>query len=90
MQQQQKDLFERFREPTLPRPSDRHVAQADAPRLSGQNLIILEMLRIGPVTNGQLAEVSLKYTSRLSDLRKHGYQIKAMNQGNGVWMYSLQ
>ena len=42
----------------------------DRPRLRGQNARILELLEQGPRTNKQLAEISLKYTSRISDIRR--------------------
>jgi hypothetical protein len=55
-------------------PTDPHVSPADHPRLTGQNLAILERLRRGPATNDELIRISRKYTSRTSDLRKAGYQ----------------
>jgi hypothetical protein len=48
---------------------DQTVKPAERPRLKGQNARILERLRQGPVTNRQLVEISLKYTSRVSDVR---------------------
>lgn len=69
----------------------------DLPRLKGQNGIILEYLRCGPMTNVQLAEVSLKYTSRISDIRKWlgehfpGAKIECESDGKrgGVRTYRL-
>jgi len=43
----------------------------DRPRLTGQNARILARLREGPATNVELAEISLKYTSRVSDVRAY-------------------
>ena len=44
---------------------------ADQPRLGAQNRRILDLLSAGPATNVQLAEIALKYTSRISDIRRH-------------------
>jgi len=86
----QLDLFERFREPlATPPPREPRVPEADRPRLSGQCQRILELLRRGPCTNVELAEVSLKYSGRISDLRKRGYRIEPTNLGGGLWRYEL-
>jgi hypothetical protein len=86
----QRDLFERFVEPlAAPEPCDPHVAEADKPRLSGQCAAILALLRAGPRTNAELAAVSLKYTSRLSDLRAAGYEITCQRLEGGVTLYRL-
>lgn len=45
------------------------------PRLSRQCRKMLDRLTQGPATNKDLAAISLKYTSRISDLRKAGYDI---------------
>jgi hypothetical protein len=59
-----------------PLPVDTHVtAPAEIRRLSSQNARILERLQKGPASNYELAQISLKYTSRLSDLRKAGYVV---------------
>lgn len=71
-------------------PRDPSVAAADAPRLTGQNAAILERLKSGPETNLTLARISLKYTSRLSDLRKHGHRIRCDRLGGGVCLYTLE
>ena len=47
-----------------------HAKKNDVGRLAGQNKEIFDLLREGPRTNRELAEVSLKYTSRISDIRK--------------------
>ena len=36
---------------------------------------MLDRLRYGPATNRDLAEIGLKYTGRISDLRAAGYRI---------------
>lgn len=83
----QRDLFERFREPLAP--CDPHVDERDKPRLSGQCETILRLLEAGPRTNAELAAVSLKYSGRISDLRKAGYRIEPENLGGGLWRYQL-
>lgn len=56
-------------------PTDPNVRRGDVRRITGQNLAILERLRRGPARNSELAILSLKYTSRISDLRAAGYAI---------------
>lgn len=71
-------------------PTDPHVnSLADVERLTGQNLAILQRLRNGPATNGELAAIALKYTSRISDLRKHGVKIEAKREEHGIVTYRL-
>lgn len=48
-----------------------HAEAEDVPRLAGQAGIILERLRCGPATNRELSDISLKYTSRISDIRRY-------------------
>jgi len=72
-------------------PTDPHVRSiADVVRLTGQNRAILERLRKGPATNGELAAIALKYTSRISDLRQHGCVILCEKQSEGRAEYVLQ
>lgn len=94
----QGNLFE-----TSPLPSDIYgsdikpiaAESADVPRLSGQNGTIYDMLSDRPHTNNELAAVSLKYTSRISDIRKwikkHGLneQIVCTKCGGGLSSYEL-
>lgn len=54
---------------------DRGVPDEAKPRLRGQCLAVLDRLRQGPATNRELAAISLKYTGRISDLRKAGHAI---------------
>lgn len=62
----------------------------DRKRLAGQNLAIYERLKLGPATNAELAAISLKYTSRVDDVRKAGIAIDAKRVGtSGTWIYSL-
>ena len=69
---------------------DRHVPPADVPRLTGQNAAILAQLQHGPATNAMLARLSLKYTSRISDLRAAGYRIKCERMDRGLTIYTLE
>ena len=77
--------------PPLP-PSDPHVVPDERPRLTGQNAEILARLRCGPATNRELARISLKYTSRISDLRKAGYDVRVISRDRrtGHTLYELR
>lgn len=70
-----------------------YADQADVPRLTGQNAAILARLRQGPATNRELAEISLKYTSRISDVRawleNHGESIICKRGCGGLNMYRI-
>jgi len=58
--------------PTYLGPTDPNVRGIDCGRLGGQNREILKMLIDGPKMNHELAGRGfLKYTSRISDIRKH-------------------
>ena len=50
---------------------------------------ILNRLMAGPATSGELAGLSIKYTGRVSDLRKLGYVIVTTRLDGGVYMYEL-
>ncbi len=64
--------------------------EADAPRLDSQCDRMLARLQKGPATNVELSAISLKYTSRISDLRELGYNIpKPQKRANGVTVYRL-
>ena len=65
------------------------VPKQDRKRLAGQNLAIFERLQRGPATNVELAGISLKYTSRIDDIRKSGVEIQATRGDGGVWVYRL-
>lgn len=64
---------------------------ADRARLSRQCAAILARLEAGPATNADLAALSLKYTSRISDLRRAGFDIDCYNRdrATGVAWYRL-
>lgn len=61
----------------------------DKSRTSAQTQRIISRLRSGPATNVELAEIALKYTGRISDARKLGYDIKCRREAAGVTVYWL-
>jgi hypothetical protein len=70
------------------------VRREDAARLSGQCERILMRLRQGPATNHELAQIALKYTSRIDEVRrflahKTGEQLIAKRESGGVWNYEI-
>lgn len=68
------------------------VRPVEAQRLSKQCRLILERLRAnGVATNRELSAMSLKYTSRVSDLRAAGYDIRVVsrNYETGLNTYAL-
>ena len=48
-------------------------------------------MKEGPATNRELAAISLKYTSRMSDIRKGGYdvRVKERDAASGHTLYEL-
>jgi 23S rRNA C2498 (ribose-2'-O)-methylase RlmM len=72
-------------------PVNNTVDPVEVPRLSRQCALILERLRIGTVTNHELAAIALKYTGRISDLRAAGYRIDVIERDrvSGLVRYSL-
>ena len=72
-------------------PRDWGVSSAERPRLSRQCWAILERLRQGPATNAELAEISIKYGARISDIRHAGYVIKLIEYDRitGRGLYEL-
>lgn len=82
-------LFGIGAKPAPPAPIDPNVLATDVPRLTGQCLAILDRLRKGPATNVELAALSLKYTSRISDLRAAGHTIKCKRLPEGLTTYTL-
>jgi len=90
----QTTIFNKFNGLTKPTVSvletkDPHVATGNAPRLTGQNRAILARLRCGSATNKELSRIALKYTSRISDLREHGYTIACRRGEGGIHTYIL-
>jgi len=92
----QRNLFEnsepqhtRHRPAPIP-PRDPSVPDPERPRLSDQCWKIIERLRQGPATNRDLAEISLKYTGRVSDCRAAGFTINVVKRNtDGLTVYQL-
>jgi len=63
--------------------------EADAPRLDSQCDRMLARLQKGPATNVELSGISLKYTSRVTDLRQLGHVIECEKRVGGVTVYRL-
>ena len=65
----------------------------DQTRLTGQNEVIYRLLAEAPRTNQELAAISLKYTSRVSDIRKwlkaSGGSITCSRIGGGLTLYTM-
>ena len=73
-------------------PYDPPVHKDAKPRLSRQCKMIVNRLKAGSAYNGELAKISRKYTSRISDIRKEGIPIKAtcIDRKTGLWEYGLE
>src|SRR5262245_45936086 len=71
-------------------PRDPNVPEEAIARLSAQCKAILERMKEGPVTNTELSKMALKYTGRISDLRKYGCVIKhTHDKESGLVVYRL-
>jgi hypothetical protein len=75
----------------LPPVAPASILEPERGRLSSQNERILAILRRGPVSNDDLSRIARKYTSRLSDLRKAGYdvRVKSRDHKTGLVVYEL-
>lgn len=64
----------------------------ETPRLSAQCQLILDRLKRSRATNKELAALSLKYTSRISDLRASGYDVIVVDRDHksGLTIYELK
>ena len=82
----QPDLFNQ------PVPIPSRAPAAMRPRLSRQCEELLAMLRRGDLSNDQMARVARKYTSRISELRQAGYDVRPVshNHATGLVVYRLQ
>lgn len=75
-------------------PAVRHGHPVEAKRLSDQCQRILALFLASPerrASNRQLAAVSLKYTSRISDLRRAGFavEVASRDHASGLVIYQL-
>lgn len=58
---------------------DKELPGEAKPRTESHMRKILTRLEQGPVSNRELAAISLKYTGRISDLRMNGYVIECFD-----------
>jgi len=66
-------------------PRDSHVLDsAETRRLTRQAEDVLRRLQQGPASARELSAIALKYTSRVSDLRKAGYDVR-VNEKSGTY-----
>lgn len=74
------------------RPATPAEGQIEERRLGGQSLRILQRLQQGTATNVELAEISLKYTSRISNVRQAGYVVEVVGRDykTGLTVYQLR
>lgn len=72
-------------------PASPALAPVERRRLSGQNAAILARLQRGSASNHELSALSLKYTSRISDLRAAGYDVRVIerDRATGKTWYAL-
>ncbi len=65
---------------------------AEKKRLSKQCQAILDRLRRGRASNVELSQIALKYTSRISDLRKAGHNVVCVSRHreSGLTYYALR
>lgn len=74
-------------------PIDPNLHTSDVSRLSGQNAEVLKRLEHGPAFNDELAQISMKYTSRISDVRRFlqpsGRTIKCERGEGGRNLYRI-
>jgi hypothetical protein len=68
------------------------VSEAAAPRLGRQQTAILARLRQGPALNIELAHIGIRYSARIEELRKAGYDIRKcmMSDERGIFKYWLE
>lgn len=90
-QQQQRFDFDSPAAPRRVSVIDKTVTKEEARRLEGQSQRIIERLRQGDATNDELAAIARKYTSRISDCRKAGFEITIISRdrASGVVVYRL-
>lgn len=61
------------------------------PRITGQRKKILDRLTQGPVSNIELAAICFRYSARIHELRKLGYDIETYREdkSSGTCFYRL-
>jgi hypothetical protein len=75
---------------TAPLPVDPSIDRRDIGAAAHLNLAILERLRLGPATGGDLAAICSRYGARIHDLREAGHVINKERAGRMSWRYSLE
>jgi hypothetical protein len=83
----QKDLFDYgLAEPLAVKPTP------EPPRASTHRAKILDLLKQGSVTNFELAEICIRYSARIHELRQAGYEIETglVNRDTGLSVYRLK
>lgn len=67
------------------------MRQIEMARLSRQCQAIDQRLQAGPATNRELSAISLKYTSRISDLRDKGWDVRVVSRRHdtGLTVYQI-
>lgn len=77
---------------SLFQPVDPNVHPDAIGRLSEQAEAILARLFRGPATNWELARIAIRYSARIHDLRKAGFQIETehLNHASGEVRYTLR
>lgn len=90
-QLEQWEMFDGPRDaPAVIPPIDPNVHHADRARLSRQSAAIVERLRRGPATNDELSRIARKYTSRVSDIRAAGCDVRLVRRfASGLTWYAL-
>jgi hypothetical protein len=60
-------------------------------RLTGQRAKIIERLQAGPASNAELTAIAMRYSARIHELRKCGYDIRIVRQDreSGLVWYDL-
>lgn len=73
-------------------PTDSNLAPGQEGRLTSQNERLLKLLQHSPRTNVELASIAKKYTSRISDLRRHGHIIQCdfIDRETGLTQYTYE
>jgi hypothetical protein len=75
-----------------PREPENLALADEVPRFVTQCNRILARLREGPTSNSELAGIALKYTGRISELRKCGHTIVVVSRDRktGLTWYALR
>lgn len=86
---EQRGLFDSVIE--SPAPLNKTVDAREVKRLGKQQREILERLRSGPATSGDLARIGIRYSARIEELRKAGYRIQIVkaDHASGLRTYVL-